>query len=439
LTAAASVVITAGMVLAAVLLVWRLHSTLVADLDAQVTQQAETIAAQARHGDLARSLPGPSDTTPLVQVVDSSGHVVASSANLEHPDVRLFTAHPSPRHVRVVTATQLNDADDGLFRVAVVTTRGPDGPVTVYAAKAVDNVQESINELGTALAVGVPIMVLVLVLVGWLLIGLALRPVESIRRQAAAIPGTRPGDRLQLPHAQDELGRLTATFNDLLARIDSATSRQRQFVADAAHELRSPIAALQAQLEVAIRHPDLPNAAARSEEMLTDTRRLARLVDDLLALARMDANPRPQRQVLDLDDLVLQEVRRVRGRGVTVHAGTVSAGRVLGDPAGLDRVVRNLLDNAVRHAATTVTVTLEATDALISLSIADDGPGISPDDRDRVFERFIRLDDARSRDTGGAGLGLAIVRDVVSSHGGRVRIHDNHPGARFTVTLPAAS
>lgn len=137
-----------------------------------------------------------------------------------------------------------------------------------------------------------------------------------------------------------------------------------------------------------------------------------------------------------MDDL-LQEVRRARGRGPTVHAGQVSPGRVLGDPAGLDRVVRNLLDNAVRHATATVTVRLDTTEDMVTLVVADDGPGIPSADRDRVFERFTRLDDARSRDAGGAGVGLAIVRDVVDRHGGRVHIQDNHPGARFTITLPA--
>ncbi|TWP38607.1 sensor histidine kinase [Leekyejoonella antrihumi] len=426
------------MVLAAGLLVWRLHSSLVANLDARVTQQAQTIAADAARDKLPHTIPGSGDSAPTVQVVDASGHVVAASANLDHPGVRMFTVAGRPRGTRVITVTNgAGDADDGPYRVAVLSAHGPGGPVTVYAGLPTAGVEESIGELGTALTVGVPFLVLALVLVGWLLIGLALRPVEAIRRQAAAIPGTQPSDRLDSSGPQDELGRLAATFNDLLARIEEATSRQRQFVADAAHELRSPIAALQAQLEVAARHPELARATATTAGMLTDTERLAHLVDDLLALARLDANRRLQRQVVDLDDLVLQEVRRAQRRGVTVQAGQVSAGQVLGDPAGLDRVVRNLLDNAVRHAASGVTVALGAKDEVVTLIVADDGPGIATADRERIFERFTRLDDARSRDAGGAGLGLAIVRDVVAAHGGQVRIQDNHPGARFTVTLPA--
>lgn len=379
---------------------------------------------------------------PSVQVVAADGRVVSASADSDDPGGRWFVtpgAHGGPS-TRVVTVDNGRaDADDGPYRVAVVSTSSPEGPVTVYAAQSTRSVDESISELVAVLSVGIPVVVLALALAGWLLVGRALRPVETMRRQVAAIPGTEPGRRLEQPPARDELGRLAATFNELLARIEASTGRQRQFVADAAHELRSPIAALQAQAEVFARHPQVAATPAAQAGMLADTQRLARLVDDLLALARLDAHPHPPRQVVDLDDLVLQEVRRAGGRGPTVRADQMSAGRVLGDPAALDRVVRNLLDNAVRHATATVTVRLDTTEEMVTLVVADDGPGIPSLDRDRVFERFTRLDDSRSRDAGGAGLGLAIVRDVVESHGGRVQIQDNQPGARFTVVLPATS
>jgi signal transduction histidine kinase len=438
LTAAASVMIAVGMVASAALLVWWVHGSLVANLDAALTARAQQVAFQTEHGPLPRPLLDSGDRAPTVQVVAADGHVITASTNVAHQG-RLFSLPAGEREPRLATVGRPARGDsDATYRVAALAAHPRSGPVTVYASLSTDQVNESTTELASSLAVGVPVLVVALALVGWLLVGRALRPVEALRTQAAAIPGTDLQRRLGRPVARDELGRLADTLNELLSRIERATGRQRQFVADAAHELRSPIASLQAQLEVTARHPDPAAAAARAEGMLTDTARLSRLVDDLLALARLDANPRPRLQVVDLDDLVLDEARRSRDRGVAVDASRVSAGRVLGDPAALARVVRNLLDNAIRHAAGAVTVRLGSDGATVTLVVADDGPGIPVAERQRVFERFTRLDDARSRDAGGAGLGLAIVADVVASHEGAVRIDDNRPGARFTVTLPAA-
>lgn len=438
LTAAAAVIIAAGMTIAAGLLVWRLHSSLIANLDATIHATVQTVSAEAKGSRLPRKLPGSGDGTPRVQVIAAGGRILAESANLDRPGVPLFTTLDSrPGDVQVYSMDEATDGE-GPYRVAVLQISGPDGPATVYAALATDDIQQSTSELTATLAAGVPVLVLALALVGWLLVGRALRPVEAIRRQAATLSGTDLHRRLDPPPAADELGRLTDTFNDLLGRIESSADRQRQFVADAAHELRSPIAALRTQLEVSVLHPEARMDTQQSRGMLTDTERLSRLVDDLLALARLDANPPVQRQPIDLDDLVLAEARRARDRGPWLDVSAVSAAQVLGEQAALDRVVRNLLDNATRHARASITVQLMSTDGLVTLTVADDGPGIRAADRERVFDRFTRLDDARSSDAGGAGLGLAIIRDVVVQHGGHVSITDNNPGAIFTVTLPAA-
>lgn len=438
LTAAATVIIMVGMTAAAVLLVVRLHASLLANLDSAVTQQARSVAGDAAGGRLSGRLTAAREGAFAVQVVASGGRVLASSANIDGHD-RLFTfsgGHGDP--VLTTVANVPVGEDEATFRAAALSSKTPAGPVTVYAGLPTTEVTQSVTELVRALAVGLPVVIVLLALVGWLLIGRALRPVEALRRQAAGIPGTDLHRRLDPPAAGDELGRLAATLNDLLARIEAATGRQRQFVADAAHELRSPLAALRTQLEIATRHPDTATTGQVAADLLADTIRLSRLVDDLLALARLDANPHPQRRPVDLDDLLLAEARRARGRGPRIDTTAVSAGRVLGDPHALGRVVQNLIDNAVWHAATTVTLQLTADPTQITLAVADDGPGIPAADRDRVFERFTRLDDARSRDAGGSGLGLAIVRDVVTAHDGQVRIHDNLPGARFTITLPTA-
>lgn len=374
-----------------------------------------------------------------MQVLDSSGRVLTSSRNIDGED-RLFTFPAGRGKPALATVIGGPTGEDRVrYRAAALAVPTRSGSVTVYAGLPTTEVSQSTTQLIGALAVGVPVVIVALTVVGWLLLGRALRPVEVMRRQAAAIPGTDLHRRLDSPAADDELGRLAATFNDLLARIQSATDRQRQFAADAAYELRSPLAALHAQLEVATRDPTKTVAEAVDPVLLDDADQLSRLIDNLLQLARLDAHPAAHRQQVDLDDLLLDEGRRARDRSPRrIQATGISAARVLGDPQALRRVVRNLLGNALRHADTTVTIALTSTEHTVTLVVADDGSGIPAVDRDRVFGRFVRLDDARSRDAGGAGLGLALVQDIVTAHGGRVHIEDNHPGARFIVTLPAA-
>jgi signal transduction histidine kinase len=228
------------------------------------------------------------------------------------------------------------------------------------------------------------------------------------------------------------------TMNDLLDRLHRAAVAQRRFVADAAHELRSPLAALRARLEVSERGGDLGRWQRAAPVLVSDVDRLGRLVDDLLALARLDESPRLRRAVqVDLDEIVFAEVTRLRpGTGVVLDTRNVSAALLYGDPDLLSRVVANLLRNAVRHAAHRVQVSVTTSDGQVELTVADDGPGIPSAERERVFERFHRLDAARDRDGGGSGLGLAIVRDAVRAHQGSVSIQDDRPGAVVVVWLP---
>jgi signal transduction histidine kinase len=247
-----------------------------------------------------------------------------------------------------------------------------------------------------------------------------------------------------LPDAQDEVHRLAATLNAMLDRIDASTKRQRMFVGDAAHELRSPLASLRVQLEVAERLEASTDWPTVVQDSLVDVGRLELLVDDLLAMARLDeaGGALRRREPLDLDDLVSCTVADYGQARVTVHA-SVSPMIVDGDRDGLRRVVVNLIDNAVRYARTTVAVSLTpgahtGAQATAHLEVADDGPGIPAHERPRVFDRFYRVGGSRSRDSGGTGLGLSIVRDLVRAHGGTVRLADNKPGLRAIVTLPVA-
>jgi signal transduction histidine kinase len=244
-----------------------------------------------------------------------------------------------------------------------------------------------------------------------------------------------------VPPTHDEIARLAVTLNEMLDRLERAQLRQQRFVADASHELRSPIASIRQHAEVAQSHPDGTTVTELAGEVLDEERRVEQLVDQLLTLARADERITLQLRLIDLDDIVFDEVERARARStVTVDTTKVSAGQVAGDPGQLRHAVRNLLDNALRHARSTVAVTLQEHDSLVELSVDDDGPGIPEHERERVFERFVRLDDARSRDRGGAGLGLSIVAAIAAAHAGTVTATSSPlGGARVELELPAAN
>lgn len=331
------------------------------------------------------------------------------------------------------------DAEDGPhpFRVAALAVRTPGGqPATVYAGSSLETAHSAVADARQAMLIGLPPLLTVVALVTWLVTRRALRPVEAIRRQLAEIVDGDLSRRVPEPGSRDEIGRLASTTNATLAALEESTERQRRFIADAAHELRSPIASLRTQLEVAQAHPEL----LELDGLIGDTIRLEHLAADLLLLARLDAGEQPRADHVDLTVLVREELEhRVRDRVAVQIATPEQAVSVTGSRTQLARVLGNLVDNAQRHAASTVRVAVDRdADGRAVLSVTDDGPGVPPAERDRIFQRFVRLDDARSRDEGGAGLGLAIVRDVVERHGGTIRVTDGAPGACFVVTLPGS-
>lgn len=225
----------------------------------------------------------------------------------------------------------------------------------------------------------------------------------------------------------------------MLDRLEAAQRSQRQFVADASHELRSPVATLRATAEIALAHPEQAGAdpAAVAAGTLAETRRLERLVNDLLLLARADERGlHPDQREVDLDDVLAAEVSRVRAATGLAVTAQITAVRVLGDPHQLAQAVRNLVDNATHHAATRVDLTLTGDGSRAVIEISDDGPGIPRADRERVFDRFVRLEESRERARGGTGLGLAIVREIVTAHGGTVTVADSAVGARLRVVIP---
>jgi signal transduction histidine kinase len=323
---------------------------------------------------------------------------------------------------------------------ARVVSRPADGGGTVEVTGSLEDVEDSTRALRNALLLAVPAATALLAGLVWVLAGRVLRPVDRIRAEVDRISAGRLDRRVPEPATGDEIARLAHTMNAMLDRLADAAGRQRRFVADAAHELRTPLARIRTQIEVDRAHPGTAEPDTTSAAVLVETVRLQQLVDDLLLLARSDAGAAVMSAAgpVDLEEIVLEQARRLRGDGGPRIDTTLVPLQVVGDRAQLARAVANLLDNAARHARDRVRVTLRAEDGDAVLTVADNGPGIPAEARESVFERFTRLDDARSADGGGAGLGLAIARDITERHGGSLVLGaPDGSGACFALTLPA--
>jgi signal transduction histidine kinase len=434
-TLAATVVVGLAMIAGAILLVGILRENLTDAIENAVDLRALDIVANIESGSGAGSLAIDDRDDMLVQVVATDGTVVASSHNVAGlpPVVRL-----SPGQSEVVTVP----IDDTDFLATAHAARTPDGELLVLVARTIDTVADSTRTVTRLLAVGVPLMLLLVAAITWRVVGRALAPVEAIRAEVDEVSAAQLHRRVPIPPGQDEISRLASTMNRMLARLEQAQARQSRFISDASHELRSPVASIRQHAEVALAHPEATDIAELAETVLAENLRVQHLVEDLLLLARADEHALGlNRRPLDLDDIVFDEARRLRGATeLRVETIGVSAGRVDGDATGLRRVLRNLGDNAGRHARSRVAFALAAENGNLLLAVDDDGPGIPEADRAVVLERFVRLDDARARDAGGSGLGLAIVSELVEAHGGRVTISDSPlGGARVEVRLPGST
>jgi signal transduction histidine kinase len=439
ITATALGVVGTALVLAGFLLLALLQRSLVGGVDTQATMRAQDVAALVARRGVPPALVGQDDGT-VAQVVARGRVLVQSPVIRETQPLAGFVPDPGKIVVRTVDRAAIGD-DAGPYRVAAIRADGPDGPVVVYAAATLEPVTDSIVDTALILSVVVPLLIVLVGVTTWRLVGRTLGPVEAIRRQVAEISAAALDRRVPVPGTGDEVDRLARTMNEMLDRLDAAAHRQRAFVADASHELRSPLTAVRAKLEVGLDRAGSVDWPALARSWLAEQERLEHLVDDLLLLARVDEGVDERGQtVVDLDELVLRQARDVRSREkVRVEVSEVTGGRVRGDADQLRRVVANLFDNAERHAATTVRCALRQDGATVELVVSDDGPGIAAADRERVFERFVRLDEARNRRGGGSGLGLAIVRDIVTAHGGTAEVADTGAGARFVVRLPVPS
>ncbi len=378
----------------------------------------------------------------VAQVVDADGRVLASSSGLAGAPavVTVDGVGTSPRLVPLDGVQ--DDTETESYRAWGLRADGPGGPVAIVVGDSLESVDEATSALRKGLLVGVPLLVALMAAGTWVIVSRSLRPVERIRSEVSTLSSSDLSRRVPVPPTRDELERLAVTMNEMLGRVEDGVLRQREFVADASHELQSPLTSLRTQLEVIRAHPGADWSTAASD-LLADTLRMERLVRDLLALARQDAGLEAARRgLVDLDVVLTEELRRVRTTtSVDVRALRVDASPVRGDPDDLARLLRNLLENAVAHAATRVTVTLRSQEQAV-LEVADDGPGIPEDQRERVFERFARVEGDRARTESaltGTGLGLAIARGVAVRHDGRLVVADvPGPGATFVLTLPLA-
>ncbi|MEV7088704.1 HAMP domain-containing sensor histidine kinase [Streptomyces sp. NPDC093085] len=321
-----------------------------------------------------------------------------------------------------------------------------DATLRVYAVVVPDTADAIAGTVGRPLLLaGLAVLVLITA-VAYCAVRIALRPVEAIRVLTASVTASDPRERVTVPATGHELTALATTINTTLQRIDNAAAQQRRFVADAAHELRSPLTTLLASLEVALAYPERTDWPAAATTAARQTRRLQALAEDLLLLARLDtrapvaAGP----GTVDLTALAtrLTEQYPLTARPLTLTCDSTAPAsapaHVRGNPGECERLLRNLLDNAARHAAHRIQVTIRNEDDRVVLTVHDDGPGVPAEDAERIFERFVRLDDARSRDSGGTGLGLAIARDLAHRHQGTLTLTPRTLGACFELRLPRA-
>jgi signal transduction histidine kinase len=403
-------------------------------LDNSASATASEVATLVDSGKLPDPIPVTGDH--VVQVVDSSGRVVSASVNADRLSSLLspheLSSAVSGTHPEVPGSRV---GRDSTLRTTAIRAGSADTPRTVVVAYGFEDIKDSQRVLRWTLLATYPLLLLVLGLIASRVIAAALRPVEELRSAAERISGAGQDTRLPVPESRDEIHDLALTLNSMLDRLGAARAQQRAFVADAAHELRSPLASMLTQLDVA---EHLGEGTEATQDLRAEVVRMNGLVESLLVLARLDRDASSETTVAaTLAPLVLAAVRRQEG-AVTVQTDVPDLA-VLAPRDHVRRVLDNLLDNAIRHARSAVDVSASAAEGGVRLIVDDDGAGIAPADRDRVFDRFTRLDEARDRDAGGSGLGLAIVRELVQRDGGVVELDAaRRGGLRVIVTWPSA-
>jgi signal transduction histidine kinase len=428
------VLVIAGGGLAAVL-----YRTMLSGVDSAAAGRVSEIADDVQRAGPAGVDPGLLQTDQrvvAVQIIGADGSVARRSASA--PDVPLIPLVELGGGLQIGMPEQTSPF--GRIRFSAVTLDGPDGRYTILVGEGSATIASTVRTVVVALALAAPFVIAVSAAATYLLVRRSMRSVDEIRSRVAEISASDLTERVPEPGSRDEIAALAVTMNQMLARIEAGHAAQQRFVGDASHELRSPLTTIISALEVAVAHPEHFNGDLAAGTLIPEAQRMKALIDDLLLLARADERGLTVgSDDVDLDDLASAEVERLRRETSLDVRCDIRPARLTGDAEALSRVLRNLLDNAARHARSRIEVKLRPADGQVLVDVADDGPGVPAADRSRVFDRFVRLDPDRSRSAGGTGLGLAIVREIVVAHGGTVSIGDRAGGGTVvSFQLPLA-
>ncbi|WP_442928542.1 HAMP domain-containing sensor histidine kinase [Mycobacterium sp. JS623] len=430
----AGAVVFIALALAGAALTAALYQALLSGVDDAASRRVGDVVAGLgvdSAADLDAALLDTDQRIVAVQVLDDHGNVVTRSGGA--PAFPLVAPSKVGSTMRVGLTDDEPPDNDQRVSGRIVDTKF--GRYTVLVAGDTEAAESTVRSALVLLAGACPVVVAVAAISTYRLMRRSLRSVDAIRGRVADISTSDLTERVPVPPGRDEISALATTMNDMLARIESGHAAQRQFVGDASHELRSPLTAIISALDVAVAHPEVFDLKLTTSTLVPEAERMRVLVEDLLLLARADEGRLAvHREPVRLDDIATGEVarqRRIGHRDIDISAEPTELG---GDSAGLSRLVRNLLENAARHARSRVELTVRIRGENAIVTVADDGPGIPECDRTRVFDRFVRLDRDRARSSGGTGLGLAIVAEITTAHGGTVTI-DDRPGGGTVVTV----
>jgi signal transduction histidine kinase len=428
---ALSAVVVLGFVFMYLLLVRSVHNAIKQQLHVYADQLAESGGTGTWPDPLS---PSTLDPNAAAQVLADDGHVLAATRTLQGlPAVYLLPAR--------TTTLVRQKAADGVIptEVTVIAQRSTVAgqPVTIVTGTSTDVLSQVSEASAQLLIIGVPAIVLLAAGTIWLVVGRALRPVEQIRHAVTEITTADLSRRVPEPGTSDEIGHLAQTMNGMLARLEDSTRTQRRFVADASHELRSPLAAIRTSLEVGLAHPDKAPWPVIAERAMRQSGRLEDLIEQLLLLARADERQLAAKRQSVAVNAILREIAEASTRSLDIVIDAPSEVATVANPDHLRRLFGNVTENAARYSRSRIVITARAAADCVTVEIDDDGPGVPEADRERVFDRFVRLDSSRGRGSGTTGLGLAIAREIATAHGGHIAITESPMGgARVIVTLP---
>lgn len=409
------------------------RNSLTSGIQTTALLRAQDLASVIEDGTIPTDIAVKNEDSSFVQVINSSGTVVASSENISG-ELSLASKIPVSEIVTFYTRSEL-PAGESDFRVIGLRVQSTKGAFTIFSGVSLEPATDGTDSLRNSLLIVMPILLLLVGAFTWIAVGMAFRPVEDITRMVSEITAEDLHRRVPQLNSDDEISYLAKTMNNMLERLENSDQEQRAFIGDVSHELRSPLAGMQAQLEVHQLHPDADLTAQVVSEVLEEVTRMNHLINDMLLLATVEKQRvQTSYEYVSLNEVVLTEAEKIKGKTtLEINFSNVHAVQVIGSERQLARLLRNLLENAVRFAEANIRVSLIKTDVGVQLRIDDDGPGIPMAERESVFHRFTRLDESRTRSDGGVGLGLAIVRKIADIHGATVHIEDNHPGAAFIV------